>query len=441
MSLEVLLIAPTALDYHGQPIRKKKLYLPGLTMLSLAAVTPPEVRLTLVNEAVQDIPFDKNWDLVALTGMGSGLKRAWQIADVFRARGIPVVIGGIAASLAPAEWTLEHADHLITGEAEETWPQFLKDFQAGRASTQYAMPRRPDIRDIPLPRYDLMTPREKGLWRPVQATRGCPFPCDFCSIQAYFDRGYRKRPVDQIIRDVRAAVGTGSRYITFIDDNIGVDWKFFSELMTALIPERIFWASQCSIHIAERPDMLELAYRSGCRILSFGIESVNPGSVAAASKTFNHPENYGRLLDEVRKAGIAVSSEMIVGMEDDTVEVFDATYDFLMEQRVPLPRVYIMTPVPGTGMYREFEREGRIFDFDLANYNGGKAVFHPRKMTVQQLNNGYWRLYDRLYGLKSILARMRGVPSQTEWSLKAFILGTNFHYRGHVRQRITPGIV
>jgi radical SAM superfamily enzyme YgiQ (UPF0313 family) len=441
MKPSVLLIAPTALDYHGQPIKKKRLYLPGLTLISLAAVTPDDVDLTLIDEPVDELPLDRHWDLVGLTGMGSGLKRAWQVADTFRARGSKVVIGGIAATLCPGEWTAPHADSMVLGEAEDTWPRVIADFISGRLQTVYPMPERPDVASLRLPRYDLMSPGEKGLWRPVQATRGCPFPCEFCSIQAYFERGYRKRPVDQILRDVRAAKATGSRYITFIDDNIGVDWKFFAELMEALIPENIRWASQCSIHIADKPDMLALAYRSGCRILSFGIESVNPASVASVKKTFNEPARFAELLGRVRDHGIAVSSEMIVGMDGDTESTFEATYRFLMDNRIPLPRVYILTPVPGTAMYRQFLADGRIFNHDLGNYNGGKCVFHPVGMDAETLQENYWKLYELLYTYTAIARRMQGVPKGMELRLRSFILGTNLHYRSHVRERITPGIV
>lgn len=438
---QVLLISPSALDYHGTPIKNKRLYLPGLTLLSLASVTPDTVDLTLVNEPIHDLPLDRHWDLVGLTGMGSGIKRAWELGDLFRAAGSKVAIGGIAASLAPAEWTLPHADTLITGEAELTWPTVIDDFVAGRLQQQYAMTTRPPIDALPIPRYDLMSQGERGMWRPVQATRGCPFPCEFCSIQSYFERSYRKRPIDQIIRDVRLAKATGSRYISFIDDNIGVDWNFFQQLMEALVPERVIWASQCSLHIGDKPEMLELAYRSGCRILSFGIESVNPASVASVGKTFNHPERYAALLARISGTGIAVSTEMIVGMDGDTEDTFERTYAFLMENRIPLPRLYILTPVPGTPMHREFEAEGRIFDHDIANYNGGKAVFRPRQMTAEALQQNYWKLYEQLYSYSAIARRMRGVPSGTELQVRAFILGTNLHYRRHVRERITPGIV
>ena len=437
----VLLIAPTALDYHGAPIKKKKLYLPGLTLMALASTTPDEVDLTLLNEPVSDPPLDRHWDLVGLTGMGSGLKRAWQLADQFRGRGSKVVIGGIAASLSPKAWSEPHADSLVLGEAEDTWPVVIRDFLAGRLRSCYTADARPDIASLPQPRYDLMIPGEKGLWRPVQATRGCPFPCEFCSIQAYFERGYRKRPVAQIIRDVRAAKATGSRYIAFIDDNIGVDWNFFTELMLALIPENVFWASQCSIHIADRPDMLELAYRSGCRILSFGIESVNQASVESVGKTFNQPARFGELLARVRDAGICVSTEMIVGLDGDSTDTFEHTYRFLMENRVPLPRMYILTPVPGTGLYRDYDADGRIFNYDIGDYNGGKCVFRPRNMDAETLQESYWKLYDLLYRPSSIVRRMGGVPRQTELAMRTFILGTNLHYRRHVRRRITPGIV
>jgi radical SAM superfamily enzyme YgiQ (UPF0313 family) len=437
----VLLLAPTALDYHGAPIKKKKLYLPGLTLLALAATTPDEVDLTLMNEPVSDPPFDRHWDLVGLTGMGSGLKRAWQLGDEFKARGSKVVIGGIAASLAPKEWSEPHADCLVFGEAENTWPLVIQDFLAGRMKSCYSADTRPDIATLPQPRYDLMTPGEKGLWRPVQATRGCPFPCEFCSIQSYFERSYRKRPISQIIRDVRAAKATGSRYIAFIDDNIGVDWPFFADLMQALIPENIFWASQCSIHLADKPDMLALAYRSGCRILSFGIESVNAASVESVGKSFNDPARFRELLGRVREAGITVSTEMIVGLDGDTPDTFEHTFRFLMENRIPLPRVYILTPVPGTPLYQEYQAEGRIFNHDIGDYNGGKCVFRPKGMDATTLQENYWRLYDLLYRPSSIAKRMFGVPKGTEMAMRSFILGTNLHYRSHVRRRITPGIV
>jgi radical SAM superfamily enzyme YgiQ (UPF0313 family) len=320
--MNILLVAPTALDYRGAPIKQRRLHLPGLTLPMLAAVTPRDVRVHLVSETVDDIPFDGDWDLVGLTGMGSGIVRAWQIADAFRRRGKMVVIGGIAASLGRVEWSLEHADAVVVGEAEDLWPQVLADAAADRLREVYRMERPPAIDALPLPRYDLMKPWKHGLWRPVQATRGCPFHCTFCSVTAFHGARYRKRPVDQVIRDVRAARRHGTRYIAFIDDNIAVDFDYCAELWEALIPERIVWMCQSSLQIADRPDMLQLAHRSGCRLLSFGVESTVADSLAGIEKPFNQPDRYALAGRTIRRHGIDVSTEMIVGLDGDDRSVF-----------------------------------------------------------------------------------------------------------------------
>jgi radical SAM superfamily enzyme YgiQ (UPF0313 family) len=440
--MKVLLIGPTALDYSGRPIKQKKLHLPGLTLPMLAAVTPPDIKLRLLSETVEEIPFNEHWDLVGITGMGSGIVRAWQIADEFRKRKVKVVIGGIAASLAKPEWTLEHADVLVTGEAEEIWPVLLDDFQNGRLKTIYKMERRPDINTLPLPRYDMMNKKKIGFWRPVQATRGCPFPCTFCSIQSYFERSYRKRPVDQVLRDVRAAKQSGSRYIAFIDDNIGVDWKYFEELMQALVPENIIWMSQCSIHIADKPDMLQLAYRSGCRLLSFGIESVNAKSISWIEKEFNHPLQYREAINRIRKHGIDVSTEMIIGLDGDDNSVFQKTYDFIMGNRISVPRVHILTPVPGTPLYAEMEQDGRIINREFGKYSGGQVVYKPKNLKPDELQKNYWKLYEALFTVFAILKRITGSPISSVNTMMPFVvMAVNLHYRYHIRHRITPGIV
>jgi radical SAM superfamily enzyme YgiQ (UPF0313 family) len=439
--MNVLLIGPTALDYEGKPIKQRKLHLPGLTLPMLAAVTPADVNVRLLSETVEDIPFDEPWDLVGITGMGSGIVRAWQIADAFRKKKVKVAIGGIAASLAKPEWTLEHADTLITGEAEETWPVALEDFKNGTLQPLYKMGKRPDINTLPLPRYDLMNRSKLGLWRPVQATRGCPFPCTFCSIQSYFERSYRKRPVDQVLRDVRAAKQSGSKYIAFIDDNIGVDWTYFEALMQALIPEKIIWMSQCSLHIADKPDMLQLAYKSGCRLLSFGIESVNEKSIASVGKFFNRPYHYREAISRIRKSGIDVSSEMIIGLDGDDESVFQQTFDFIMDNRVSVPRVHILTPVPGTPMYAEMEQEGRIINRDFDKYSGGQVVYKPKNISAESLQKNYWKLYEALFTRANIFKRISGSPFWMGNMMQLFVMGVNLHYRNHIKRRITPGIV
>jgi radical SAM superfamily enzyme YgiQ (UPF0313 family) len=426
----------------GQPIKQRRVHLPGLTLQMLAALTPSDVRLRLVNETTDTIPYDEPWDLVGLTGMGSGIVRAWQIADEFRRRGRKVVLGGIAASLANAEWSLAHVDSVVLGEAEDLWPLLLHDARTGRLRPIYRADHPPDIRTLPLPRYDLMRGGRFGRWSPVQASRGCPFPCTFCSVTAFFKRGYRKRPVDQVIRDVREAKRQrGSSYIAFIDDNIGVDWDYCRELWSALVPEKIVWISQCSLHITERPEMMRLARRSGCRLLSFGIESTRAQSLQTVAKGWNRPERYAEAIRALRDHGIDVSTEMIVGLDEDDRSVFDRTYDFLMDNAIPVPRVHILTPVPGTPLYDQMVAEGRIISQEFGRYSGGNVIFRPRHLGPAELQAGYWLLYDRLFSWRGIWHRTSRNPARLGAYLRAFVLAVNLHYRHHIGRRICPGIV
>ncbi len=440
--MRVLLVAPTALDYEGNPIKQRRVHLPGLTLQMLAAVTPPDVELRLVGETTDTIPFDEPWDLVGLTGMGSGLVRAWQLADEFRRRGRKVVIGGIAASLCDPEWTLAHADALVLGEAEELWPQVLEDTRRGQLRKIYQAASPPDIETLPLPRYDLMTARQFGVWSPVQATRGCPFTCSFCSITSYFKQRYRKRPVSAVIRDVRAAKRIRkSRYVAFIDDNIGVDWDYCRELWTALIQEKIIWMSQCSLHIAEHPEMLALAYKSGCRFLSIGVETTNALSLATVDKSWNRPERYGDAFRVIRDHGIDISTEMMIGLDEDDESIFEEISDFVMREKISAPRFHVLTPIPGTPLYEELRSAGRIINDNLGWYSGGKVVFQPKQIDPVVLQQKYWELYDRTFSLGGIFRRIGRNRPYMEPYMRAFVIGVNMHYRKHVKQRICPGIV
>jgi radical SAM superfamily enzyme YgiQ (UPF0313 family) len=439
--MRILLLGPTALDGKGRPIKQRRLHLPGLTLPMLAAVTPGHCHVRLVNETVEEIPFDEHWDLVGITGMGSGIVRAWQIAREFKRRGTRVVIGGIAATLLGPELSLEHADAVVTGEAEETWPQLISDVEHNRLKPVYKMERPPPIENLPLPRYELMNRARLGFWRPVQATRGCPFTCSYCSITAFFKAGYRKRPVAEVVRDVRAAKQSGTRYIAFIDDNIGVDFNYCAELWEALIPEKIIWISQCSLHIAERPEMLRLARRSGCRLLSFGIETTNEESLKTVDKEWNRPERYREAVATIRKHGIDVSTEMIIGLDGDDASVFQQTYDFIMDNQISVPRVHIMTPIPGTPLFEELKQDGRIVSEDFSRFSGGQVIYRPLRLKADELQAGYWRLYESLFSWRAIRRRVAGNRASLGPYMRAFILGVNLHYRRHVLNRICPGIV
>jgi len=439
--LKLLLIAPTALSSAGEPIKERRLHLPCLTLPMLAAATPDDVDVTLLYETVENIPYDSHWDLVGLTGMGSGIVRAWQIADKFRHRAVPVIMGGIAASIADPEWSLEHCDSVVIGEADELWSQVITDFKANCLKSIYRVEKQPDSDALPVPRYDLMNRRRMGIWRPVQATRGCPHTCRFCSVTTFFHNSFRTRPIEHVIRDVIAATNHGSRYIAFIDDNIIGDLDYSARLFEALIPLRIIWMTQCSIQLAQHPELLDLAYRSGCRLVSIGIESTSTDSLHSINKSWNRPESYSRAIAAFRQYGIEVSTEMIIGFDTDDFSVFENTFDFIQENRIAVPRVHILTPVPGTPLFEEMEQSGRIIRRDFGSYSGSKAVFEPSWIESSDLEKRYWQLYEKLFSRRSIYQRL--VPAQTSQSLymRAIIWAANIRYRYHVKARISPGIL
>ena len=437
--VRILLVAPTALDYEGRPIKERRLYLPALTLPYLAALVPDDLTVRLIYETVEDIPYDEHWDLVGITGMGSGVVRGWQIADQFRQHGTPVVFGGIAASLGKPEWTLAHADALVAGEAEIVWPQVISDFLAGDMKSLYRAES--NGAQMPVPRYDLMNGSRLGRWRPVQATRGCPHTCSFCSVTSFHQGRYFRRPVNDVIRDIRAAKRHGSRYIAFVDDNIAADHDYAAELCEALIPEKIIWMSQCTVQLSESEKLLKLARRSGCRLVSIGIESTNPESLATIEKGWNRPNRYAEAFDAFRRNGIEVSTEMIVGFDTDDDSVFERTLAFILDNRIAVPRVHILTPVPGTALYQELERDGRISSRDFASYTGSKVVFRPKHIDPALMQTEYWRLYERLFSWRGIVYRL--LPGHT-WLgpyMRAVIWASNLRYRGHIKACISPGIL
>ncbi len=438
--MRVLLIMPAALDQQGRPVKLKKLYLPATTMAMLAAVTPPDVEVKVIYETIEDIPWDEHWDLVGVTGMGSGTVRAWQIGDAFRAKGVKVVIGRVGPTLCDPSWSLAHADCLVLGEAEDLWPGLIEDARQGKLKQVYKMDKAPDMATLPTPRYDVMNVKRFGFFRSVQATRGCPFPCEFCSVQTFFKRTYRKRPVEKVIEDIRAAKATGSRFICFLDDNIGVDFKYCAKLWEALIPENIIWISQCSLHIAQRPDLLDLAYRSGCRLLAFGLESLNEGSLSNISKTFNRPRQYAEAFKTIRKHGIEISISMIMGLDDDDhPQTFQNTYEFITENRVKIPRVHLLTPTPGTKLYDDLNADGRILTQDLQRFTGGQVVFQPKNMSASELEGHYWKLYDNLFSWRNIYKRSRPNPARLSPFFYGALFTINLNYRMNIRNRVIPG--
>jgi radical SAM superfamily enzyme YgiQ (UPF0313 family) len=247
--------------------------------------------------------------------------------------------------------------------------------------------------------------------------------------------------VKDVVRDVRAAKRNGTRHIAFMDDNIGIDGEYCAALCEALIPERIIWMSQCSLHITERPELVKLAYRSGCRMLSIGIETTSPDNLAAIDKEWNQPGRYATAFAVLRSNGIDVSTEMMIGLDHDDMSVFEKTFRFIQENHISVPRVHIVTPVPGTSLFDRMQREQRLLHTDFGRYTGGQVVFYPRWCTPEELQQGYWELYRRLFSARAIIHRILRNRASLGLYMRGVVWAVNLHYRHHVHHRISPGIV
>src|SRR5262249_43884867 len=282
-------------------------------------LTPRPHEVSFTDELMADLDVERvtrEADVVGLTAMGPQIRRAYELADRFRAAGKRVVLGGTWATLT-AEESLRHADAVVAGEAEYVWDDVLADLDGGRSRGIYRAERWHDLRDLPEIDYwslPLLKPdafRTSWLYRmyffwPIFFSRGCPHPCEYCAVQTYYGRTFRTRPVDAFIAEIRRMKGLGARRFLFLDDNPAPRPEKAKEMLAALVPERVQWVSQATVNVARDPELLDLVARSGCRVLSIGFESLSDESLASVSKQFNRPSRFAEDVAKLRARGIQV---------------------------------------------------------------------------------------------------------------------------------------
>lgn len=437
--MKLLLVQPTPYDGQGHPIKKHRLYFVGLTMPLLAALTPPEWEVEICLETIEQVPLDTDADVVGIGSMGHGILRSFDLALEFKRRGKIVILGGYMASLVPEE-AARYADAVVVGDAEMVWPEVLADAAANRLKKIY----RRELTELktPPPRFDLLRGKRLGDFLPVQAGRGCPMACSFCSIHCLYRGKYWQRQTDEVLRDIEQVRSLGYRKFLLLDDNIYSDPSYLRALCARIAPLRMRWMSQCSIEIGRSPDLLRALAESGCSALSFGLESLSKESLVAMKKGWANPEEYPSLIAAVQRAGIDVSTEMVVGGDGDTLESIAATADFIDRAGVVLPRFYILTPIPGTDFFVQMQHEGRLVHEELLRYNGTEAVHRPRHLTPEQLTMAYWNLYRCVFSWRSILRRtvfnlrLARTPGRA-----LFYLGANAYYRSQILRGIAPNIL
>ncbi|MFZ7101466.1 MAG: B12-binding domain-containing radical SAM protein [Peptococcaceae bacterium] len=440
MGKKLLLIQPTPYDSNKNLLKRKRLYFVGLALPLLAALTPEEWEVEIVLETIEEIPFDTDAQLVGISSMGHAVVRTIDIAKEFKRRGKTVVLGGYMVSLMPEE-AKKYCDSVIIGDGEGVWEEVLKDWEAGRLQDYYQK-ELVSLRDLPVPRYDLIIKKRIGDFLPVQAGRGCPNSCSFCSVYCLYRGKYLRREISEVVRDIEYIKSLGYQKILLLDDNIAGDQEYMIDLCRALQSLNIRWLSQCSITIAKQERLLKAVKESGCLALSFGIESINQGSLNELNKGWSKASEYPELIRKIQKAGIEVSTEMMVGTDTDSLESIRATAKFIEDNKIVVPRFYILTPIPGTDLYHQWQEQGKIWNHNIYSYNGTEAVHIPAGMSAADLTAAYWNLYKNVFSIGSIIKRTLFNKNICRRPLLyLFYFFVNLVYRRDIKQGIPPNII
>jgi radical SAM superfamily enzyme YgiQ (UPF0313 family) len=383
-----------------------------LSLLTVAAATPRRHEVRILDEQVEDVPFDAGADLVGITCMTALAPRAYEIAARFRERGVPVVLGGMHPTLCAVE-ALEHADAVVAGEAEGVWEHVLADAAAGRLGGVYRSQAPPDLARLSLPPRHLLQTSRYSTVNAVQATRGCPHQCSFCSVSVFSGHTIRFRPVGEVAREVASIP---SKFVLFVDDNMTADRDYALALFKALEPLDKWWMTQSTLALAEDSLLVAAAARAGCIGIFAGMETFNDANLDGVSKSFHRAGRYREAVRTLNAHGIGVEAGIVFGFDGDGPEVFQQTLSRLDATGVDMAQVSVFTPLPGTPAFGRMAP--RILDRDWSHYDFHRVVFEPERMSAEALQAGHdwvtrefyrpWRIARRL-ARRAVLPR--GLPT------------------------------
>ena len=395
----------------------KYFQLPSLSLQQVAAVTPPHWEVTLVDESQDIIPCCRQFDLVGITAMTHQATRAYEIADKLRSEGVPVILGGMHPTVMPEE-ALAHADAVVVGEAETVMAKLLDDFLGGTLAKVYRAPIPQDDKLFaPWARREILEGKRYLTTQTVQASRGCPYDCSFCTVTQYFGNRFRYRDAADILAEIRSFP---RKLVIFLDDNFLGDPEKARPILEGMAELGIRWGSQTSLRFAEDPELLKLVARSGCIGLFVGIESVTgPFSLLAKTSGLSLQAD---LMKRVRDTGIILETSLIFGFDDHDQSIFEKTLRFVEECSPSVPTFNLLTPYPGTGLFRQYEQEGRLLHRDWNRYNHSEVVFQPKLMSPEQLYRGWVEARQEAYRWPSILSRVWKNPGRRFTNLAYNIL-------------------
>jgi radical SAM superfamily enzyme YgiQ (UPF0313 family) len=404
--MRILLIMP---DAHMHKLRigafVRSMREAPLTLTTLAALVPdfPGIEIKLVDGSVDPIPLDEPADLVGISVITGCARPAYALAKHFRQRGIPVVLGGVHVTILPGE-AIQHADSIVIGRAERTWPRLIEDFRRGKLQRVYREHELPDhvLAEVPSPRRDLQ--RRSGYMLPntVQATRGCKRICDFCTVNAVWPR-YLKRPISDVVRDVRNIRGS---HFGFNDVSLVDDVEYARELFTAIVPLRKRWGGLVTADSLQNTELLDLMARSGCVYLLVGFESGDQTTLQGIRKNFNKTLHYRDLIRSLQQRGITVQGCFVFGFDHDDASVFESTVQLVQDLGVDIPRYSLYTPYPGTQLFARMQAENRILSYNWDDYDTMHVVIKPAQMTPEKLYRGFKWAYKETFRLDRVVRRV-----------------------------------
>ncbi len=423
--IRIVLISPKGPLYrHRGGIFGRSLRYMPLTLPTLVSLVPEEIpcEITCVDEGIEDVDLDIEADLVGLTLITGTATRGYELAAHFRGRGIPVVLGGPHVTLVPDD-AQPHADAIVVGYAEKEWPRLLRDFVDERMRDRYTQSDDFDLTGLPPVRRDIL-PRSRYLTSNVfEATRGCVHNCSFCVVPSAWGRRPWQKPVEDVVADIRRQK---AKRAIFLDLNLIADRGYAERLFEALVPLGISWYGLSTTLLCEDTPLLDLAARSGCRGLLMGLESISDTALQQTHKAFNRPDRYAHVVEELHRRGIALQGCFVFGLDADTPDVFLETARLAVEIGIDLPRFAIITPFPGTPLYREFDEAGRILTRHWELYDGQHAVFQPNLMTPVELEEGNQVAWKYAYSWRNVARRVWRAKRQRHVALIAN-LGYRFY--------------
>ena len=345
----------------------------------------------IIDQDWDEVPFDEPFDLIGLTATTFSSQRAYDIADAFRKKGVRVVMGGVHACLMQEE-CLQHADAIVVGEAEYVWPQVLKDAVAGALRKIYRQDQPTDMDDVPVPRRDLM--RQDPVIGMIQATRGCNHACKFCYLPSVPWHRHRRRSLDKVYEELK---GMKQNVIFFVDDNLFVDEDYAIALCEKIAPLKKSWSVQAPTTITKNLRLLKAMQKSGCFFVQVGFQTVHPDSLQRAGVVQNKIENYQDVVRRFHEHRILVQGFFVFGFDNEDTRIFKTAETAIKRMGIEDALLYILTPYPGTPIYDQLKREGRLLLENRDKYGWANAVFQPARMTAQELEQGVQETYEHLF--------------------------------------------